>query len=234
MAKKAKFVIFGQGRSGSTLLVDLLNSHPKIRCEGEIFSPESWNKGLRQYFLKPVQKYPYAYLNYKTVNAGDQIYGFKILDHQLPKINNFLRGLSQSGWTIIHIHRKNMFNMAVSNIIASKTNKWSTNHQDRPPNTSIHIDKYNFCDIISWTNACENRIQMSLDGIAHHTVTYEDDLEDEKNWAKTMDRLFNILKVDSMPVSSKYRKTDSRPLSGRITNYDELVSIAISLGLKVD
>ena len=33
-----KFVIFGRGRSGSTLLVSLLNSNPDIHCDGEILS----------------------------------------------------------------------------------------------------------------------------------------------------------------------------------------------------
>lgn len=34
---KTKFVIFGQGRTGSTLLTSLLSSHPEITCEGECY-----------------------------------------------------------------------------------------------------------------------------------------------------------------------------------------------------
>ncbi|HBE17486.1 MAG TPA: hypothetical protein DEG17_03890 [Cyanobacteria bacterium UBA11149] len=45
-----KFVIFGQGRTGSTLLYSLLNSHPQIHCDEEIledrvFFPVQYVKG---------------------------------------------------------------------------------------------------------------------------------------------------------------------------------------------
>ncbi len=38
--KTSKFIIFGQGRSGSTLLKQLLDSHPEITCEGELLNVE--------------------------------------------------------------------------------------------------------------------------------------------------------------------------------------------------
>lgn len=34
----AKFVIHGQSRSGSTLLVELINTHPDIYCDRELKS----------------------------------------------------------------------------------------------------------------------------------------------------------------------------------------------------
>ena len=36
--EKNNFIIFGQGRSGSNLLRTLLNSHPQIYCDIEIFN----------------------------------------------------------------------------------------------------------------------------------------------------------------------------------------------------
>ena len=35
---KSKFVIYAQARTGSTLLIDLLNSNPALHCDREIFA----------------------------------------------------------------------------------------------------------------------------------------------------------------------------------------------------
>lgn len=34
-----RFVIFGEGRTGSDLLANLLNSHPRIVCDLELLGP---------------------------------------------------------------------------------------------------------------------------------------------------------------------------------------------------
>ena len=34
---ETRFVVFGLGRSGSTLLCDLLDGHSAIQCDGELF-----------------------------------------------------------------------------------------------------------------------------------------------------------------------------------------------------
>lgn len=38
MPPKTRFVLVNNGRSGSTLLVDLLRSHPAIDCQDEILN----------------------------------------------------------------------------------------------------------------------------------------------------------------------------------------------------
>ena len=37
-AGQIRFVLFGQGRTGSKLLVELLHSHPDIHCDGEVLN----------------------------------------------------------------------------------------------------------------------------------------------------------------------------------------------------
>jgi D-mannonate dehydratase len=55
------------------------------------------------------------------------------------------------------------------------------------------------------------------------TIYYEDDLEDEKKWQATSDKIFNYLNLESMPVHSNLKKTYDKPYSELITNYDELI-----------
>ncbi len=42
-----KFVIYGQSRSGSTLLVELINTHPDVQCDGELFNEDAARIGNR-------------------------------------------------------------------------------------------------------------------------------------------------------------------------------------------
>ena len=42
-----RFVIVNNGRTGSTLLVNLLHSHPDIQCAEEIFNESRWQDARR-------------------------------------------------------------------------------------------------------------------------------------------------------------------------------------------
>jgi LPS sulfotransferase NodH len=105
-----KFVIFTKGRSGSTALVSLLKSQPEIQCDGEILSN----------FIPT----PMHYVLAKTHSSTKPIYGFKLITHQLVKVQplkkptEFLKELHQQGYKIIYLRRENLVQLAISNIRA--------------------------------------------------------------------------------------------------------------------
>ena len=71
-----RFVILTQWRSGSELLIDLLNCHPDIRCDSELFKE----------FVRlrtPKVLFPHWYLDGKSARAGTKAYGCKIMSNQL-------------------------------------------------------------------------------------------------------------------------------------------------------
>ena len=93
-----KFIIFGQGRSGSTLLVDLLNSHPAIYCDDEIL------------MYKVI--FPKTYVKARSVSSKKHVYGFKVKIYQLWHQNildshKFLFHFYKSGWKILYLKRGN-------------------------------------------------------------------------------------------------------------------------------
>lgn len=68
---RTKFVIFGRGRSGTSLLVSLLNGCPETICDSEI--------------LKSRQLCPQWYVRARTAQCQQLIYGFKLLSCHLRR-----------------------------------------------------------------------------------------------------------------------------------------------------
>ena len=112
---RQKFVIFGQGKSGSTLLTTLFNSHPEIHCDQEIL-------------FNPV-KFPKLFVRARCRAAVKPVYGFKVKIYQLNGMtwtsprqsisdpSTFLRYFQQRGWKIIYLRRENLLRTEISNNI---------------------------------------------------------------------------------------------------------------------
>ena len=105
-----KFVIFGRGRSGSTLLVNLLDKHNKIYCDNEI--------------LHDRVLFPRLYIDLCASRHQSYAYGFKLLSYQIRDIQSiynqekFLFNLHKSGYKFIYLTRSNLLYHALSNINA--------------------------------------------------------------------------------------------------------------------
>ncbi len=86
-----KFVLLSGGRRGSLLLIDLINSHPNIYCDGEMFH--------LNYVKKLV--FPTLYLKGLITRRLKDGYGFKLsLRHlELQQLNPkaYLTGLHNHG-----------------------------------------------------------------------------------------------------------------------------------------
>ena len=67
-----RFVIFAQGRTGSSLLRSLLNAHPEVRTEGEILG-------------RPVID-PVRFVERHATVSSPPVFGFKVKIYQLSDI----------------------------------------------------------------------------------------------------------------------------------------------------
>lgn len=78
MARTTRFVVFGLGRNGSTLLASLLDSYPSIRCERELLNPEHG-------YVRPaplaraLRLAPMPLLALRTLRCPEPVYGFRLL-----------------------------------------------------------------------------------------------------------------------------------------------------------
>lgn len=113
-----KFVIFGQARSGTTTLLDLIRAHPQIKAIIEPFNPSrgDWgktyvtdNKDLNQ-------------LKRALIGLDKEVDGFKHLIEQSSYEGNRL--ILDSTDRIISIRRHNHLKTVLSNFICRQANHW--------------------------------------------------------------------------------------------------------------
>jgi LPS sulfotransferase NodH len=206
MKPGTRFVIFGMGRSGSSLLVSLLNFHPQIKCEGELFRLRRWPK-----ILQPVariwQRLPLPYLVYRQARSllltRKTVYGFKLLGRaQIADTPGFIRFAAQSGWKIIHLERKSLFDQVISGQVGNQTKRFFGHNQGSEPviNVTIPVDSFKTA-MLRAINISRDDRQLLAD-IPHLALTYEDDLVYDTYWAATMTRICQFLDV-ATPASVK-------------------------------
>jgi len=219
---KTKFVIFGQGRSGSTLLKQLLDSHPEIKCEGELLNIKDGYLP-NELMLKLVYRIPFPFFNYRKWIAKYPVYGFTLLFYQYWPQNYMLNKLVRNGWKIIYLTRNDSFSQSLSHLVAKQTSVWHRRNDDQEKETKVRINPEEFLNWIKQlqkNKSTENEIIKSLN---HFEVVYENDMIREDMWSKTTARIFEYLGVYPAPAMANLKKTYSRPYSEIVENYEDLL-----------
>lgn len=222
------FVIFGTGRSGSQLLVSLLNSHPAICCELEILRPGQWRRPLRP-LVYLWQRIPYPYFLYRSrlmrKRMQKECYGFKLFPKQVASPVEVMQYMYAQGWKIIHLQRRSLFQQALSATVAGLTRRWHGRVGLTVSPPEISIEPQVFYTVLVDTHEQRAQCAQALVGITHIDVIYEDDLDDTTQWTATIDRICSYIGVPQLPVRTRLTKPWSQPYSEIVLNYDELVQV---------
>lgn len=224
------FVIFGLGRSGSTLLASLLNSQPTIHCDGELFNAVHW-AAWKHALLAALQRHPKIYLTFRQriihLVRHSQVYGFKLQLEQVVHADQVLPELHRLGWRILYLRRNSIFDAVMSNLVAQQTHRWHTRTgREQRRAEAVVLDPQQFM------NECDGRRKRAAqcDAIAnqlsHLLLTYEDDLRSSQQWHSTVARICDY--VGAAPpttVTSALVKTWSQPYREMVSNYDQLLEL---------
>ena len=123
---ETRFLLLGEGRSGTTLLREELNLRWKeIDAKGEVFSPDhrdqsaSFEQLVRDGF---------------TANQGASIVGFKLFSTHATE-QQFSAMLQLDGMRAIIIRRRNPLRRYVSEEIAKQTGRWTQSRSNLPLET---------------------------------------------------------------------------------------------------
>lgn len=219
-----KFIILCQARTGSSLLSELLNSHSAIHCDGEIFNPKSLQKQWGQLGLFVAKKFPRLFVWYNYRKRKKEHYGFKLILGQVQDVESFVQSLYKQGYILINLQRHDIIQTAFSACIAKQSGQWYINQEQKRVNEKIVIDKNELFLRITHTIQ-QNELQNKL--ITHKKyidVVYESDLLDTHKQAGFIPRICEQLAIPIESLNAISIKTHERPLSERVSNYNELIA----------
>jgi LPS sulfotransferase NodH len=229
-----KFCILGIQRTGTTLIRTTLNSHPCIRCAGEVFKLKSWrssayegelgyskyiNESLTRKIRHHVAKNSLAqeYLEFLYGVEGYEAIGFKLMHNQLKQFPQVVPYLKSNDVKVIHVIRENVLKTWVSRRAAVARGYHSTQAVGKIkmeiPTANLvknlnrlSVDSQRWADIFSRT---PNYI----------SVCYEEFVNNRK---RECGRLCGFLGVEAQEMESSLVKLTSDNLSDVIANYDEV------------
>ena len=212
-----RFVVFGLGRSGSTLLCDLLDGHSAIQCDGELFK--------RRIFA------PIRFTHDCARLSGSSAYGFKVKIHQLVNkqkvedVRGYLTTIHDGGWKIVHLHRKNVLRQALSNILRVKSRRshlYQSRDGSQPKTSAIPVDIERLRSAMENLSNWRAREDEALDGLPFQSVAYEDDLYSADLQQATIRRLVEWLELTFEPVKTDLVRITPKSLRDLVENYDEV------------
>lgn len=209
-----KFIVISTSRTGSTLLMALLNNHKNVICDGELF--KNLNGKSCEYIW-------YDFFNHKPKNIKQV--GFKLFySHPRDKDKTVWDIiLNDKDIKIIHLMRKNILRIYLSQRIGIKTKQWTEN-VNRPHNISLEskkvdIDFQECSDAFNKITDYQDKTKQMFKNHEYLEVYYEDIVE---NREIELDRIFDFLNVEKMEVTANNKKQNPETFDELINNYSDL------------
>lgn len=206
-------IVYAQGRSGSTLLGDLLGCHPEIVYEDEIL-------------YDPV-RFPRAFVLAQRARHPRSWYAFHVKPYQLSEDQRvadqarWLRSMARLGWRIVHLRRTNLVHQVLSNARAQAAGTYHARHPGQRLGP-IEVDPAAVLEHVGRRYRMWSIEDDALAGLRHVSLIYEDDLLPEDARQPALDRVFDHLGLPRVPVSTDLRRLGADHLEDLVANADEL------------
>lgn len=215
-----RFVIYCPPRTGSDLLVSLLDAHPAIRCEGEI--------------IRIPPRHPVAWFDGRAAISrvrGQSVWGCKVITHDLcwhpdryDSGRAFLQRLDALGYQIICIRRRNLLLQALSLVHATST-KYHFTIEDNHRFEAMRVDPVHLLYCLYALELEDNEAAASVEGLPALQLWYEDDLLTSDRQQATLGRLTDLFGLHRITARSRVVPGAPPTLAERVANLDEVSSL---------
>lgn len=215
---EVRFCIFAQGRTGSSLLRSLLNTHPEITCVGEVLGPD------------PVL-FPVRFVERHARLTDTPAFGFKVKIYQLTRHQGladparFLTALTRRGYHLLYLHRRNVLRQAISNSFALAAGRYHLRAGEKPDVRAIRVDPDRILEVMNRRQEHTELERSVLGDVDAHTLdlAYEDHLLDPSSHQSTVDTIVSFLGLSaSVEVTTRFQRIVTGALRERIANFDEV------------
>ncbi len=222
------FVTVGIQRTGTTLLVTSLDSHPDIMCHGDTFLSDrkahyecyrnfSWKRRLGHYLDRRRQMRCYLTDFYMT--PGYAAIGFKLMQSQARRYPMVWEYLREQEVKVIRVVRCNQLKILVSRILSKRTGIPHSTSRFCPPR--LHLPTWNLKRRLDSITRENERWSILLADVEFLPVVYERVLCDRQAEFR---RILEFLRVDSnVALHSPYQKIAPNRLPDIIENYADVV-----------
>lgn len=209
-----RFVVITRSRTGSNLLISLMNSHPQIEAKGEVFSRLEGKKTRVIYDEVFPVKSDLSCLGFK-------IFYYHPLDSKDRSIWKILE--EDKEIKIIHLQRKNLLRVHISRLIAGKTDAWTSREEAgiSADDKTVHIS---IDDLFSDIEESLDYIKNTKDRFCDHQVleVFYEDLTAKRD--QVMEDVFSFLDLPMANLTSDLKKQNPEELSALVSNFDEVMN----------
>jgi LPS sulfotransferase NodH len=215
-----RFFIFAAPRSGTSLLMSLLDGHPDVRCEGELLR-------YRMHRV-PATRFINAQAVRTRVRHRVGAFGWKGVSRQVWNLpadqkSTFVRDLERAGWRILVLRRQDELARAVSIVQAKHRGKWHFRHDKAVPHERIVVDPTQLARVLAGGQYDIDFINAAIEGVPHLSLTYEGDLDAPTAQQATLDWLCAEFGLPPAPAVASFVRAGAPSLSDRVANYEEML-----------
>ena len=213
----SKFVIVTRSRTGSNFLISLLNSHPNIEANGEVFNLLK-GRNCKKVWNELFSKKP------KVIkHVGFKIFYYHPNDCDDKKVWDLLE--SDRSIKIIHLRRENKLRTHVSRLIAGKSDVWkSYNNEISAKDKGVEVNTEKLLNDFYTSEFFEVETRKKFSDHPFLEITYESLVKDQ---TLTHQKILQFLEVSCLSLGSSLRKQNSESLRYLIKNY-EVVNACLS------
>ena len=219
-AGKKNILIYGQGRSGTTLFESLMCSTGYFSGHHEVL-----NTVTREVL------WPTAYVR----GLGRQIPGENVIAHVKPEHltwerkapidpQPFLRALHEDGWTLVHIQRHNVLRQMVSKRLALARGGFHK-HGDGNEAIRLTLEPEEFAEDYARRISWLDREDQLLVDLPHIKLSYENDFARPEAHQGAVDTVLDALGLEARPVSTQLRKVNTFAPYELLSNAVQLRSV---------
>lgn len=217
-AYPSRFVMFGGGRVGKTLLNSLLCSHPDVRTRGEVFYlyrifPYHWLRSNLWYFARHEKTFGFELKFWHPYGVQHQDGG------------TFISRLDELNFKFIYLHRENWFLQILSGIKSYDDGVWHADTNGyNPGNFKCYVDKARLLSALEKMEGNFAWEQMLLKHVSRPMIElrYERDLLDPHDQRKTAARCFSFLGLSNVDVTNSLRQPSSPNWWDDVANPDDV------------
>jgi hypothetical protein len=236
-----KFIILTTARTGSTMLVKALQTHPEIVCTGENFLLK--RKMVPKDFRFPFWKFPFLpnkvqyalnlpklwfglnrflddfYSGYHKERVGIKAKGFKLMVYQTYFMPGIFQYLKKNNIKVIVLFRENILKNALSLLRAIETGIYRIKDGNTVRLPKLYVDVNLLEKQMGRAVLAKKELEVKTASLDRLKIAYED----FQNWDASVNKILKFLGVSSIPLAVATKKINPDKLEDMVENYDEMI-----------